>query len=161
MPQHCVPARRCRRHRVVMKRRPPYGLRRCRLAKYFKAASIRQLLESSPFINWVQVPGCLVFYIHITRATHGSLSFWLPQVLPGTYRHVSIFGLEIFSVHKLITYTHQTRIHALPASGRCTVGCLAFHRICTSVSSVTILVRASLRSVFWRPVGHVGSGQGW
>ena len=104
MPQHCVPARRCRRHRVVMKRRPPYGLRRCRLAKYFEAVSIRQLLESSPFINWVQVPGCLVFYIHITRATHGSLSFWLPQVLPGTYRHVSIFCLEIFSVHELITH---------------------------------------------------------
>ena len=78
VPQHCVPARRCRRHRVVMTRRPPYGLRRCRLAKYFEAVSIRQLLESSPFINWVQVPECLVFYIHITRATLGSLSFRLP-----------------------------------------------------------------------------------
>ena len=125
MPQHCVPARRCRRHRVVMKRRPPYGLRRCRLAKYFEAVSIRQLLESSPFINWVRVPACLVFYIHITRATLGSLIFRLPQVLPGTYRHVSILGLEIFSVHELITHMQQIRIHVLRATGRCTVGCVS------------------------------------
>jgi hypothetical protein len=40
------------------------------------------------------------------------------------------------------------------------VGCVELHRMCSSVSFGSILVRASLRSVFWRLVGHGGSGRG-